>query len=240
MARVKSNVASRARRKKRLKLAKGYFGSKHRLYRTANEQVMRSQRYAYEGRKQLKREMRKLWITRINAGARMNGTTYSQLTHGLRLADVQINRKMLSEMAIHDEAGFAELVAISNKALENKEAAPKKTVKEEVKAVEKKVEAKVEEVKEVVEKEVEAVKESVEDAEHTLASYGANWADVVYNIIDRHVGDTFTTDDVLEHKHIAAEIYPKNNTLEATIKRNITSLVKDGKITEVSEDNFKK
>ena len=226
MARVKSNVASRARKKKRLKLAKGYFGSKHRLYRTANEQVMRSQRYSYVGRKQLKREMRKLWITRINAGARLNGTTYSQLTHGLRLADIQINRKMLSEMAIHDAEGFAALVVIANKALAEKPATP------------------VQKVEEVVVKEVEKVEKEVEveanDADHSLASYGSTWADVVFNIIDRHVGDTFTSDDVLEHKAIAAEIYPKNNTLEATIKRNIVSLVKDGKITEVSEDNYKK
>lgn len=244
MARVKNNVASRARRKKRLKLAKGYFGSKHRLYRTANEQVMRSQRYAYEGRKQLKREMRKLWITRINAAARMNGTTYSQLTHGLRLADIQVNRKMLSEMAIHDEAGFTALVEASNKALANKEnAAPKKVeakkeAKVEVKAEAKKevkAEAKVEEVKDAKK---EAVVASTE--EHDLASYGSNWAEVVYNIIDRHVGAEFTTEDVLAHQEIAAQIYPKNNTLEATIKRNIAALVKDGKITEISEDNFKK
>ncbi|NLY63074.1 MAG: 50S ribosomal protein L20 [Erysipelothrix sp.] len=226
MARVKNNVASRARRKKRLKLAKGYFGSKHRLYRTANEQVMRSQRYAYIGRKQVKREMRKLWITRINAAARLNGTTYSQLTHGLRLADIQVNRKMLSEMAIHDEAGFSALVAAANKALENNANAPK-AVKEvaEVKAVKE-----VKEVKEVV--------ETVEVSED--ADYGSNWADVVFNIIDRHVADEFTTEDVLAHQNIAATIYPKNSTIEATIKRNIAALVKDGKIVEVSEDNFKK
>ena len=237
MARVKSNVASRARRKKRLKLVKGYYGSKHRLYRTANEQVMRSQRYAYEGRKQLKREMRKLWITRINAAARMNGTTYSQLTHGLRLADIQVNRKMLSEMAIHDEAGFTALVEASNKALANKDNAPKKEVKVEAKKevkAEAKKEAKVE-----VKEEVKA--EKVADAaEYDLASYGSNWAEVVYNIIDRHVGAEFTTEDVLAHKEIAAQIYPKNNTLDATIKRNITALVKDGKITEVAEDSYKK
>lgn len=237
MARVKTNVASRARRKKRLKLAKGYFGSKHRLYRTANEQVMRSQRYAYEGRKQLKREMRKLWITRINAAARMNGTTYSQLTHGLRLADIQVNRKMLSEMAIHDEAGFTALVEASNKALASKD----NTVKKEVK-VEAKKEVKAEAKKEVkVEAKKEAKVETTADAaEYDLASYGSNWAEVVYNIIDRHVQDEFTTEDVLAHKEIAAQIYPKNNTLEATIKRNITTLVKDGKITEVSEDSYKK
>lgn len=238
MARVKSNVASRARRKKRLKLAKGYYGSKHRLYRTANEQVMRSQRYAYEGRKQLKREMRKLWITRINAAARMNGTTYSQLTHGLRLADIQVNRKMLSEMAIHDEAGFTALVEAANKALANKDNAPKKVeAKKEVKAEVKK-EAKAEAKEEV---KAEAKVEKVADAaEYDLASYGSNWAEVVFNIIDRHVGAEFTSEDVLAHKEIAAQIYPKNNTLEATIKRNIAALVKEGKITEVSEDNFKK
>lgn len=223
MARVKTNVASRARRKKRLKLAKGYFGSKHRLYRTANEQVMRSQRYAYIGRKQVKRDMRKLWITRINAAARLNGTTYSQLTHGLRLADIQINRKMLSEMAIHDEAGFSSLVEIANKAVANNATSEKKTSKV------------VEEVKEV---KVEAVVEANED--YSLASYGGNWADVVYNIIDRHVGEEFTTDHVLEHASIAQEIYPKNTTIEATIKRNIASLVKDGKITEVDTDSYKK
>ena len=221
MARAKNNVASRARRKKRLKLAKGYFGSKHRLYRTANEQVMRSQRYAYEGRKQLKREMRKLWITRINAAARMNDISYSQLTYGLRLADIQVNRKMLSEMAIHDEKGFSQLVDIAKKAIANKDNT-------------KVVEAKVEEVK------VEEVKTETTTSEYDLDSYGNNWSEVVYNIIDRHVADEFTLEDVLAYKEIAAAIYPKNNTLEATIKRNITALVNDSKLVEVSEDNYKK
>lgn len=106
MARVKGGIVSRNRRKRTLKLAKGYFGAKHLLYRTAHEQVMRSLRYAYRDRKQLKREMRKLWIARINAGARLNGMSYSKLTHGLKLAGVTINRKMLSEIAIHDPMGF--------------------------------------------------------------------------------------------------------------------------------------
>ena len=106
MPRVKSSVASRNRRKKTLKLAKGYFGSKHILYRTANEQVMRSQRYAYHDRKRLKRDMRKLWITRINAAARQNDMSYSQFMHGLTLANININRKMLSEIAIHDPKGL--------------------------------------------------------------------------------------------------------------------------------------
>ena len=117
MARVTNAVASRARRKKVLKLAKGYFGSKHLLYRTANEQVMRSLRYAYRDRKQLKREMRKLWIARINAAARMNGLSYSKLMHGLSVANITINRKMLSEIAIHDPKGFKTIVEKAQKAL---------------------------------------------------------------------------------------------------------------------------
>ncbi len=117
MARVTNAVASRNRRKKVLKLAKGYFGSKHLLYRTANEQVMRSLRYAYRDRKQLKREMRKLWIARINAAARMNGLSYSKLMHGLSVANITINRKMLSEIAIHDEKGFTAICDQAKKAL---------------------------------------------------------------------------------------------------------------------------
>ncbi len=118
MPRVKTSVASRKRRKKTLKLAKGYFGSKHVLYRTANEQVMRSQRYSYIDRKKLKREMRKLWITRINAAARQNDMSYSTFMNGLKLANIDINRKMLSEIAIHDPKGFANLVGKAQKALE--------------------------------------------------------------------------------------------------------------------------
>lgn len=118
MPRANTAVASRERHKKVLKLAKGYFGSKNALYRTANEQVMRSLRYAYRDRKQLKREMRKLWIARINAAARMNEISYSQLMHGLKLANIDINRKMLSEIAIHDPKGFTTIVSKAKKALE--------------------------------------------------------------------------------------------------------------------------
>jgi len=117
--RVKGSTPTRNRRKKVLKLVKGYFGSKHLLYRTANEQVMRSLRYSYIGRRQTKRDMRKLWIARINAAARMHDISYSRLMHGLKLAEVNINRKMLSEIAIHDENGFKEIVDIAKKALEN-------------------------------------------------------------------------------------------------------------------------
>ncbi len=116
--RVKGSTPTRNRRKKVLKLAKGYFGSKHLLYRTANEQVMRSLRYSYIGRKQTKREMRKLWIARINAACRMHDLSYSKFMHGLKLANINVNRKMLSEIAIHDEKGFADLVAAAKAELE--------------------------------------------------------------------------------------------------------------------------
>ncbi|EOS60775.1 50S ribosomal protein L20 [Firmicutes bacterium M10-2] len=109
MARVKGGTVSRARRKKVLKLAKGYFGSKHTLYKTANEQVMHSFKYAYNDRRKLKGNMRKIWITRINAAARMNDLSYSRLMHGLKLANIEINRKMLSEIAIHDAETFTKI-----------------------------------------------------------------------------------------------------------------------------------
>lgn len=117
MARVKGGTVSRARRKKVLKLAKGYFGSKHTLYKTANEQVMHSFRYAFNDRRKLKGNMRKIWITRINAAARMNDLSYSRLMHGLKLANIAINRKMLSEMAIYDAEGFTKLCEEAKAAL---------------------------------------------------------------------------------------------------------------------------
>ena len=117
MPRVKGSVQTRKRRKKVLKLAKGYFGSKHILYRTANEQVMKSLAYAYRDRKQRKRNFRKLWITRINAAARLHGMSYSKLINGLNLANVEVNRKMLADIAVHDEAGFKSFVDTAKKAL---------------------------------------------------------------------------------------------------------------------------
>ena len=117
MARVKGGYVTRRRRKKILKQAKGYCGSKHTLYKTAHEQVMHSLKYAYRDRKNLKREMRKLWIARVNAAARMNNISYSQLIHGLKLANVDINRKMLSEIAIADPKGFTDIVNIAKEAL---------------------------------------------------------------------------------------------------------------------------
>jgi large subunit ribosomal protein L20 len=113
MPRVKGGTVTRARRKKVLKLAKGYFGSKHRLFRTAKQQVMKSLLYAYRDRRQVKRDFRKLWITRINAAARMNGLSYSKLMHGLKVAGIDVNRKMLADLAVNDKAGFAELATVA-------------------------------------------------------------------------------------------------------------------------------
>ena len=117
MARTKGGVVSRKRRKRVLKLAKGYFGSKHTLFRTAKAQVMKSLSYAYRDRKAKKRDFRRLWIARINAGARINDISYSNFMHGLKLANVNINRKMLSELAIHNPAEFSKLCTIAKKAL---------------------------------------------------------------------------------------------------------------------------
>jgi large subunit ribosomal protein L20 len=109
MPRVKGGTVTRKRRKKILKLAKGYFGSKHTLYKVANQQVMKSLQYAFRDRRQKKRDFRKLWITRINAAARINGLSYSRLMHGLKLAGIEVNRKMLADLAINDANAFAEI-----------------------------------------------------------------------------------------------------------------------------------
>jgi len=110
MARIKGGVKTRARHKKILKLAKGYFGAKSKLYRVANQAVMKSLLYAYRDRRQKKREFRKLWITRINAAARKNGMSYSRFMNGLKKAGIELNRKVLADMAVNDAAGFAKLV----------------------------------------------------------------------------------------------------------------------------------
>jgi large subunit ribosomal protein L20 len=109
MARVKGGTVTRRRRKRVLKLAKGFYGSKHTLYKVANQQVMKSLMYAYRDRRKRKSEFRKLWITRINAAARQNGLSYSRLMHGLKLAGIEVNRKMLAELAISDAKSFTEL-----------------------------------------------------------------------------------------------------------------------------------
>ena len=125
MPRTKGGVVARRRRNKILKLAKGYFGSKHALYKTAHEQVMHSSKYAYRDRRVNKRNFRKLWIIRVNAAARANGINYSLLMHGLNLAKVQVNRKMLADLAVNDAATFTKLCETAKKAIDkaNKKAA---------------------------------------------------------------------------------------------------------------------
>lgn len=118
MARVKGAMMTRKRRKKVLKLAKGYFGAKHRLFKTAKEAVMKSGNYAYIGRRLKKRDFRRLWITRISAAAKLNGMNYSTFMNGLKKAGVETNRKMLADLAVNDANGFATLVATAKKALE--------------------------------------------------------------------------------------------------------------------------
>ena len=117
MARVKGAMMTRKRRKKILKRAKGYFGAKSTHFRTANQAVLKSLKYAYIGRKHKKRDFRRLWITRISAACKTCGINYSRFMNGLKKAGIQLNRKMLSEMAIHDAAGFAALVDTAKKAL---------------------------------------------------------------------------------------------------------------------------
>jgi len=140
MTRVKGGTVAKNRRRKVLKKAKGYFGSKHRLFKTAQEQVFHSGVYAYRDRRANKRNFRKLWITRINAACRLNNISYSKFINGLNKAGIEINRKMLSELAIDNAEAFAELVKIANDALNGKEikkAVVKETPKKETKTTKK-------------------------------------------------------------------------------------------------------
>ena len=159
MARVKTGYTTKQRHKKILKAAKGYFGSKHRLYKTAKEQLMHSGVYAFRDRRAKKRDFRKLWITRINAECRVNNISYSKFINGLNKAGVIINRKMLSEMAVSDKEAFANLVKLAKDALEGK---MPKEAKVEKKAVAK--EEKKETVKKATPKKETAKKETTKKA----------------------------------------------------------------------------
>ena len=189
MARVKNGAVTKARHKKVLKQAKGYFGSKHRLYKTAKEQLMHSGQYAFRDRKQKKRDFRKLWITRINAACRQNDISYSRFIEGLTKAGVEINRKMLSEIAINDPKMFTELVKtakdgkagkikpatevagkeVSVNKTATKKAAVKKEVKETVEEVKEKKAAKKEEVKKEVKASVDYAKMKVAELKEEAA-----------------------------------------------------------------------
>lgn len=163
MTRVKGGSVAKNRRRKVLKQAKGYFGSKHRLFKTAQEQVFHSGKYAYRDRKQNKRNFRKLWITRINAGCRANDISYSKFMNGLSLAGIDINRKMLSELAIDDAKAFTELVNTAKEALKNKPAEKKVKVEKEIKKETKKVEVKKEEAKDISKLTVAELKEMAKE-----------------------------------------------------------------------------
>ena len=117
MTRVKGGTVTRRRHKKVLKLTKGQYGTKHRLFRRANEAMMKSLKYAYRDRRNRRRELRRLWIARINAAARQNGLSYSHFIHGLKQADIELDRKLLAELAVTDEKAFAQLVEVAKSAL---------------------------------------------------------------------------------------------------------------------------
>ena len=155
--RVKNGAVTKARRKKILKEAKGYFGSKHRLFKTAKEQVMHSRVYAYRDRKQNKRNFRKLWIVRINAACRENEISYSRFINGLTKAGVIVNRKMLAEIAIDSPKSFANLVQVAKDALEGKMPKETKVAKKEVKKESKSVEVKAEETKDISKKQTQSI-----------------------------------------------------------------------------------
>ena len=188
MARVKNGAVTKARHKKVLKEAKGYFGSKHRLYKSAKEQLMHSGQYAFRDRKQKKRDFRKLWITRINAACRLNDISYSRFIEGLNKAGVLVNRKMLSEIAINDPKAFSELVKVAKDGKAGKVkpatevtgnevtigAAKKETKKAEVK--EEKVEKKTTTKKTTAKKEVKEEKTVKATAKKTTTTKKATTA----------------------------------------------------------------
>lgn len=175
MARVKNGAVTKARHKKVLKQAKGYFGSKHRLYKTAKEQLMHSGQYAYRDRKQKKREFRKLWITRINAACRQHDMSYSRFIEGLTKAGVEINRKMLSEIAIHNPEAFAKLVQVAKEGKNGKITKNEKVIEKEVtiKTNNKKKEIKQEVKKETTNKEVKKEEKTEDLSKLTLADLKA-------------------------------------------------------------------
>ena len=166
MARVRNGVVTKARHKKVLKEARGYFGSKHRLYKSAKEQLMHAGVYAYRDRRQKKREFRKLWIVRINAACRLNDISYSRFIEGLNKAGVEVNRKMLSEIAINDPKAFTKLVEVAKNGKVNEK---KVTKEEKTEKVEKEVKVEKTEKKETTKKET-VKKETKKEDKKDLAS----------------------------------------------------------------------
>ena len=171
MARVKNGAVTKARHKKVLKQAKGYFGSKHRLYKSAKEQLLHSGQYAFRDRKQRKREFRKLWITRINAACRQNDISYSRFIEGLTKAGVEVNRKMLSEIAINDPKMFSEFVKIARDGKAGKITPQEEVIGHEVTVTASKGEVKEtkKEEKKEAKKEVKEEKAAVDYSKMTVA-----------------------------------------------------------------------
>ena len=169
MARVRNGAVTKARHKKVLKEAKGYFGSKHRLYKTAKEQLMHSGQYAFRDRKQRKRDFRKLWITRINAACRLNDISYSRFIEGLNKAGVEVNRKMLSEIAINDPKAFAELVKVAKDGKAGKIKPATEVAGNEVTIGAKKTTAKKETAKKEEKKETKKEEKKVDYSKMTVA-----------------------------------------------------------------------
>ena len=169
MARVKNGAVTKARHKKVLKQAKGYFGSKHRLYKSAKEQLMHSGQYAFRDRKQRKREFRKLWITRINAACRQNDISYSRFIEGLTKAGVEVNRKMLSEIAINDPKMFSEFVKIARDGKAGKVTRQEEVIGHEVTVTAGKSEVKETKKEEKKAEKKEEVKETVDYSKMTVA-----------------------------------------------------------------------
>ena len=169
MARVKNGAVTKARHKKVLKQAKGYFGSEHRLYKSAKEQLMHSGQYAFRDRKQRKREFRKLWITRINAACRQNDISYSRFIEGLTKAGVEVNRKMLSEIAINDPKMFSEFVKIARDGKAGKVTRQEEVIGHEVTVTAGKSEVKETKKEEKKAEKKEEVKEAVDYSKMTVA-----------------------------------------------------------------------
>ncbi|QVK20068.1 50S ribosomal protein L20 [Mycoplasmatota bacterium] len=213
MARVKGGYVAKNRRRKVLKLAKGYFGSKRTLYKTAHEQVMKSLTYAYRDRKQRKRNFRKLWITRINAAARLNGMSYSRFMNGLKLAGVEVNRKMLAEIAVYDMDAFTNLVKLSQEGLASNvkpektetKVAPKETAKKAApkKETAKKAAPKKETAKKAAPKKETAKKTEVKVKEETVKT--EKKAPVQKEEVSTKENVDYSTKTVAELKAIAKE-----------------------------------
>ena len=216
MARVKNSVTTKARHKKVLKAAKGYVGSKHRLYKTAKEQLMHSGMYAYRDRRQKKRDFRSLWITRINAACRENNISYSKFIDGLNKAGVEVNRKMLSEIAIENPKAFAALVKTANDGLNGKAVAAAKTSTKETVTIVKSGKRVVEEKKAEVKEKVAEKKEKVAEKKAEVKEKVAEKKETVKKAVAEKKE---TVKKAVAEKKTAAKSTAKSTTTKKTTKK---------------------